>query len=72
MNIAIEILQLQLTVNYLLKPDEWTRPKVNTERSQMNNRYHIAKHVNSLTYIAILAHVPAIARARVSIHGLSA
>ena len=37
MNIAIEILQLQLTVNYLLNPDEWTRPKVNTERSQMNN-----------------------------------
>ena len=28
----------QLTVNYLLNPEKWTRPKVNTERSQMNNR----------------------------------
>ena len=27
----------QLTVNYLLIPGTWTRPKVNTERSQMNN-----------------------------------
>ena len=27
----------QLTVNYLLNPEKWTRPKVNTERSQMNN-----------------------------------
>ena len=27
----------QLTVNYLLNPEHWTRPKVNTERSQMNN-----------------------------------
>ena len=27
----------QLTVNYLLNPGTWTRPKVNTERSQMNN-----------------------------------
>ena len=27
----------QLTVNYLLNPENWTQPKVNTERSQMNN-----------------------------------
>ena len=27
----------QLTVNYLLNPEKWTRPKVITERSQMNN-----------------------------------
>ena len=27
----------QFTVNYLLNPEKWTRPKVNTERSQMNN-----------------------------------
>ena len=33
----------QITVNYLLNPEKWTRPKVNTERSQMNNtcRYGI-------------------------------
>ena len=28
----------QITVNYLLNPEKWTRPKVNTERSQMNNK----------------------------------
>ena len=28
----------QLTVNYLLSPENWTRPKVNTERSQMNKK----------------------------------
>ena len=27
----------QFTVNYLLNPEKWTRPKVNTERSEMNN-----------------------------------
>ena len=27
----------QLTVQYLLNPEKWTQPKVNTERSQMNN-----------------------------------
>ena len=31
----------QLTVNYLLNPGTWTRPKVNTERSQMNNKSRI-------------------------------
>ena len=29
----------QLTVNYLLNPEKWTRPKVNTERSEMNNTF---------------------------------
>ena len=33
----------QFTVNYLLNPEKWTRPKVNTERSQMNNSTRIAK-----------------------------
>ena len=33
----------QLTVNYLLNPENWTRPKVNTERSQMNNRCSAAE-----------------------------
>ena len=28
----------QVTVNYLLHPENWTRPKVNTERLQMNNK----------------------------------
>ena len=27
----------QFTVNHLLNPEKWTRPKVSTERSQMNN-----------------------------------
>ena len=31
-------IRTELTVNYLLNPGTWTRPKVNTERSQMNNK----------------------------------
>ena len=34
----IKIFYKQVTVNYLLNPEKWTRPKVNTERSQMNNK----------------------------------
>ena len=30
---------VNFTVNYLLNPGTWTRPKVNTERSQMNNSH---------------------------------
>ena len=33
----------QLTVNDLLNPENWTRPKVNTERSQMNNSREICR-----------------------------
>ena len=33
----------QLTVNYLLNPENWIRPKVNTERSQMNDTFSVNK-----------------------------
>ena len=42
----------QFKVNYLPNPEKWTRPKVNTERSQMNNSGGFNKQTyswNSLT-----------------------
>ena len=44
----------QFTVNYLLNPGTWTRPKVNTERSQMNNT---CTHVNIYTCTAVAAYL---------------
>ena len=36
----------QFTVNYLLNPEKWTLPKVNTERSQMNNRANANRYTS--------------------------
>ena len=42
----------QFTVNYLLNPEKWTRPKVNTERSQMNNRANANRYTSSPSIIS--------------------
>ena len=60
----------QLTVNYLLNPENWTQPKVNTGRSQMNNKYNdLYARLVSLLFICDLSvltfgrvHVPGLSR----------